>query len=81
MADPSIIGDVDRIRDLIDDEFRVLRYMADVPVTDLPEFSRAARGANGNSARKRAPSKSAAGPRGSTQDEQPVAASPSESRE
>jgi WS/DGAT/MGAT family acyltransferase len=77
MADPSIIGDVDRIRDLIDDEFRVLRYMADVPVTDLPEFSRAARGANGNSARKRAP-KSASGPRGSTQDEQPVAAAPAE---
>jgi hypothetical protein len=47
-----------------------------VPVTDLPEFSRAARGANGNGARKRAPSKSAPGPRGSTQDEQPVVAAP-----
>jgi hypothetical protein len=37
-ADPDVISDVDSIRSYIDEEFRLLRYVADVPVSDLPEF-------------------------------------------
>jgi diacylglycerol O-acyltransferase / wax synthase len=37
-ADPDIINDVDSIRAYIDEEFRLLRYVADVPVSDLPDF-------------------------------------------
>jgi WS/DGAT/MGAT family acyltransferase len=37
-ADPDIINDVDTIRAYIDEEFRLLRYVADVPVSDLPAF-------------------------------------------
>jgi WS/DGAT/MGAT family acyltransferase len=37
-SDPEIIDDVDSIRAYIDEEFRLLRYVADVPVSDLPEF-------------------------------------------
>jgi WS/DGAT/MGAT family acyltransferase len=60
-SDPDIIDDVDRIREYIDDEFRLLRYVADVPVSDLPEFgdskaANGARAANGASAPKSEPS-------------------------
>jgi WS/DGAT/MGAT family acyltransferase len=37
-ADPDVVADVDNIRAFIDEEFRLLRYVADVPVSDLPEF-------------------------------------------
>jgi WS/DGAT/MGAT family acyltransferase len=49
-SDPEIIDDVDSIRAYIDDEFRLLRYVADVPVSDLPEFgeSKATNGARAN---------------------------------
>jgi hypothetical protein len=49
-ADPDIIDDVEKIGAYIEEEFRVLRYIADVPVTDLPDFGAkpAARSTNGS---------------------------------
>jgi WS/DGAT/MGAT family acyltransferase len=75
MSDPTLIDDVERIRDLIDDEFRVLRYMADVPVSDLPDFG-VAPSANG-SARKSPASSTPASSPGSA-GAQPAAATPVE---
>jgi WS/DGAT/MGAT family acyltransferase len=48
MSDPTIIDDVDTIRKYVDEEFAMLRYVADVPVSDLPEFG-APRNGNGAS--------------------------------
>jgi WS/DGAT/MGAT family acyltransferase len=39
-CDPDIVRDVDRMRDLIVSEFRVLRSIAGVPPSDLPAISR-----------------------------------------
>ena len=50
MSDPDIIDDVESVREYIDDEFRLLRYVADVPVSDLPEFGESKQ-ANGARAR------------------------------
>ncbi len=36
MSDPTIVPDVERIRDFIDEEFRRLREAARIPATDLP---------------------------------------------
>jgi WS/DGAT/MGAT family acyltransferase len=49
MSDPNIVPEVDEIAAHADEEFRVLRYIADVPVTNLPSFgvAPAAAGANG----------------------------------
>jgi WS/DGAT/MGAT family acyltransferase len=48
MSDPDIINDVDLIKDYVDEEFRLLRTLAEVPESDLPDFS-APRNGNGHS--------------------------------
>lgn len=37
ICDPAIVPDVDRLRGLIDEEFRTLRDLASVPASDLPD--------------------------------------------
>ena len=74
MSDPTIVDDVERIRDLIDDEFKALRYTADVPATDLPDFGAIRQqrsGANGS-----AGTQAAAGPGAIEQPESAVPAQP-----
>jgi WS/DGAT/MGAT family acyltransferase len=38
MADPTIIPDVEKVGEYIDDEFALLRYVAQVPSSDLPDI-------------------------------------------
>jgi len=59
MSDPAIVEDVERIRELIAEEFQALRYLADVPTTDLPDFG-AIRQRSANGAQERAAPESAA---------------------
>ncbi len=46
MCDPELVEDIDLLRELAEDEFRLLRFVADVPVSDLPAFGAPA-GRNG----------------------------------
>ncbi len=39
MSDSDLVGDVETIRDYISAEFKLLRTLADVPVSDLPTFN------------------------------------------
>ena len=48
MADPTVVPDVKRIGEFCADEFRMLREMAGVPVSDLPDFAAPPRNGNGN---------------------------------
>jgi WS/DGAT/MGAT family acyltransferase len=49
MADPEIIDDVEEIRRYVSEEFRLLKTLADVPDSNLPDFA-APRNGNGHSA-------------------------------
>jgi WS/DGAT/MGAT family acyltransferase len=49
MADPTIIDDIEQAGEYIDDEFALLRYVAQVPSSDLPDVG-APRNGNGASA-------------------------------
>jgi hypothetical protein len=49
MADPTIVDDIEQVGEYIDDEFALLRYVAQVPSSDLPDVG-APRNGNGASA-------------------------------
>jgi WS/DGAT/MGAT family acyltransferase len=50
MADPKVVHDVQAIGDYVDDEFAMLRYVAQVPASDLPDVG-ASRNAVANGAK------------------------------
>lgn len=55
MSDPTIIDDVETIRKYVDEEFAMLRYVADVAVSDLPDIGSAPHnGAHGNGSQPKA---------------------------
>ena len=55
MADPTILDDIEQVGEYIDDEFALLRYVAQVPSSDLPDVG-APRNGNGHGAQPRAAS-------------------------
>lgn len=55
MCDPTIVPDIDEIRRYADEEFRALKADADVPETDLPDFSQPHNGHGSNGTRAEAP--------------------------
>jgi hypothetical protein len=59
MSDPTIIDDVETLRKYVDEEFAMLRHVADVAVSDLPDIGSAPQnGARGNGAQPKAAQRS-----------------------